>query len=103
MSGRYSVNAARAQRLEALGREWEFEIDGEAYALPIELPHEVVRELGDLDASDVAGMLRLLLGPEQYERFQRHRVSVQDVQALVEAYGQESGMFPGEDSASTSS
>ena len=45
----------------------------------------------------------LLLGEEQYERFQRHEVSVQDVQALVEAYGRDSGMFPGEGSASTSS
>lgn len=100
---RYSVNAARAQRLEALGQRWEFDIDGESYSLPTELSHRVVRRLAELDPSDVAGMLELLLGPEQYERFQRHEVSVQDVQALVEAYGQESGMFPGEDSASTSS
>ncbi|MFI6516844.1 hypothetical protein ACIBF1_14885 [Spirillospora sp. NPDC050679] len=103
MSGRYNVNAARAQRLEALGQSWEFEIDGETYTLPTELPHTVVRELADLDPSDVAGMLELLLGAEQFERFRRHEVSVQDVQALVESYGQDSGMFPGEESASTGS
>jgi hypothetical protein len=103
VTGRYSVNAARAQRLEALGQRWEFEIDGEGYSLSTELPHKVVKRLADLDPSDVAGMLELLLGEEQYERFQRHEVSVQDVQALVEAYGRDSGMFPGEGSASTSS
>ncbi|REE95162.1 hypothetical protein [Thermomonospora umbrina] len=100
---RYSVNAARAQRLEALGHRWDFEIDGESYSLPTELSHKVVQRLAELDPSDVAGMMELLLGPEQFERFQRHEVSVQDVQSLVEAYGRESGMFPGEESASTGS
>jgi hypothetical protein len=101
--GRYDVNAARAQRLEALGHRWEFDVDGHVYWLPTELSHKVVKRLADLDPSDVAGMLELLLGPEQYERFQRHEVSVQDVQALVETYGRDSGMFPGEESASTGS
>ncbi|MQY07759.1 hypothetical protein [Actinomadura macrotermitis] len=100
---RYNVNAVRAQRLEALGERWEFEFEGEVYSLPSELPHTVVQRLGELDSSDVAGMLELLLGAEQYERFRRHEASVQDVQALIEAYGEESGMFAGESSASTSS
>ncbi|MFC6884686.1 hypothetical protein [Actinomadura yumaensis] len=100
---RYNVNAARAQRLEALGEQWEFEIDGAAYRLPTELPHKVVKQLADLDASDVEGMLGLLLGAKQYDRFRKHEVSVQDVQALIEAYGRDSGMLLGEGSASTSS
>ena len=41
---RYDVNAARAQRLEALGERWEFELDGEAFSLPTEL--EVLVECG---------------------------------------------------------
>ncbi len=100
---RYNVNAARAQRLEALGQRWVFEVDGEAYSLPIELPREVVRQLAKLDPSDLDGLLALLLGEEQFKRFDEHETSVQDIQALLEVYGRETGMTLGESSASTGS
>lgn len=101
--GRYNVNATRAQRLEALGERWEFEVDGELFWLPVELPRQVVNDLATLDASDMDGLLTLLLGKEQLKRLDEHSLSVQDVQALLEAYGRETGMTLGESSASTSS
>lgn len=101
--GRYNVNAARAQRLEAHGERWEFEIDGDAFSLPTELPRQVVRQLADLDQSDLDGLLTLLLGEEQVKRLDEHTVSVQDIQALLEAYGRDTGMSLGESSASTRS
>jgi hypothetical protein len=99
----YNVNAARAQRLEATGERWEFELDGETFSLPTELSRAVVRELAALDPSDLDGLLAAMLGPEQFQRFGAHHTSVQDIQALLEAYGKDTGMALGEDSASTRS
>lgn len=100
---RYNVNASRAQRLDALGERWEFELDGDVFALPTELPREAVRQLAALDPSDLDGLLVLLLGEEQFKRFSERATSVQDVQALLEAYGRETGASLGESSASTRS
>jgi hypothetical protein len=100
---RYDVNAARAQRLEALGERWEFELDGELFSLPTELPRHAVPQLAALDPADLDGLLVLLLGEEQFKRFGEHLTTVQDVQALLEAYGRETGMALGESSASTPS
>lgn len=45
----------------------------------------------------------MLLSDEQFKRLEEHSLSVQDIQALLEAYGQDTGMALGESSASTSS
>lgn len=100
---RYDVNAARAQRLEALGERWEFEIDGEVFSLPTELPRASVGKLGELDPADLDGLLAVLLGEEQLKRLDQHELSVQDIQAVLEAYGRETGMALGESGASTRS
>ncbi len=100
---RYDVNAARAQRLEALGERWEFMLDDELFSLPTELPRDAVRALSALDPADLDGLLALLLGDEQFKRLGEHATSVQDIQALLEAYGRETGMSLGESSASTRS
>lgn len=100
---KYNVNAARAQRLESLGERWEFEVDGELFSLPTELPREAVRELAALDSADLDGLIMLLLGDEQFKRLAEHAMSVQDIQALLEAYGRDTGMTLGESSASTRS
>ncbi|GAA3045081.1 hypothetical protein GCM10020229_65370 [Kitasatospora albolonga] len=92
----FSVNAARAQRLEALGRTWTFDLDGEVFELPTELARGIARKLAALDDDDVDGLLRLLLGDAQFERFDRHDVTMQDVGAILEAYGKETGLGLGE-------
>lgn len=100
---KYNVNAARAQRLEALGERWQFELDGVTFSLPTELPRDAVTKLAALDPSDLDGLLAVLLGDEQFKQLEEHSLSVQDIQALLEAYGQDTGMALGESSASTSS
>ncbi|MEU2184075.1 hypothetical protein [Streptomyces thermolilacinus] len=92
----FNVNAARAQRLEALGRAWTFELDGQTFELPTELTRATARKLRDLDDNDVDGLLRLLLGERQYARFDQLDVTMQDIAAILEAYGKETGLGLGE-------
>ncbi|MGK5631220.1 hypothetical protein [Streptomyces sp. URMC 123] len=93
----FNVNAARAQRLEALGRAWSFQLDDETYELPTELTRAAARQLRDLDDNDVDGLLRLLLGEAQFARFTEHDVTMQDIAAILDAYGKETGLGLGED------
>ncbi|MEV5606813.1 hypothetical protein [Streptomyces sp. NPDC052225] len=93
----FNVNAARAQRLEALGRAWTFQLDDDTFELPTELGRGVARKLRALDDNDVDGLLQLLLGESQFARFERHDVTMQDIAAILEAYGKETGLGLGED------
>ncbi|MEV6511687.1 MULTISPECIES: hypothetical protein [unclassified Streptomyces] len=93
---RFDVNAARAQRLEALGRTWSFELDTESYTLPTELTRATAKALRKLDDNDVDGLLQLLLGEKQFTRFEQHEVTMQDIAAILEAYGKETGLGLGE-------
>ncbi|MFI6056083.1 hypothetical protein ACIBCO_39200 [Streptomyces violascens] len=96
MSG-FDVNAARAQRLEAHGTVWSFQLDGDTFVLPTEIGHRTARALRELDDSDVDGLLGLLLGEAQFKRFLEHDVTMQDIAAILEAYGKETGLGLGED------
>lgn len=89
---RFDVNAARAQRLEALGRTWSFELDDESFTLPTELTRATAKALRELDDNDVDGLLGLLMGEQQFARFERHEVTMQDIAAILEAYGKETGL-----------
>ncbi|MEU9151683.1 hypothetical protein AB0D59_14255 [Streptomyces sp. NPDC048417] len=93
---RFDVNAARAQRLEALGRTWSFELDNESYTLPTELTRATAKALRKLDDNDVDGLLRLLLGEKQFAGFEQHEITMQDIAAILEAYGKETGLGLGE-------
>ncbi|MFE2045051.1 hypothetical protein ACFXAZ_29890 [Streptomyces sp. NPDC059477] len=92
----FDVSAARAQRQEALGRTWSFTIDTDTFTLPTELTRRTARALRELDDNDVDGLLRVLLGEAQFERFDLHEVTMQDIAAILEAYGKESGLGLGE-------
>ncbi|MFI9153777.1 hypothetical protein [Streptomyces sp. NPDC053367] len=92
----FDVTAARAQRQEALGRAWSFALDGETFTLPTELTRKTAHKLRELDDNDVDGLLRVLLGEAQFERFDRHEVTLQDIAAILEAYGKETGLGLGE-------
>jgi hypothetical protein len=94
---RFDVNAARAQRQEASGRNWSFELDGESYTLPTELSRATAKALRKLDDNDVDGLLELLMGEAQFARFEQHDITMQDVAAILEAYGKETGLGLGED------
>ncbi|MCZ9339830.1 hypothetical protein NGM37_18885, partial [Streptomyces sp. TRM76130] len=89
---RFDVNAARAQRLESLGRTWSFELDGESFTLPTELSRATAKALRKLDDNDVDGLLRLLMGEQQFARFEQYEVTMRDIAAILEAYGKETGL-----------
>ncbi|MFJ5291361.1 hypothetical protein [Streptomyces sp. NPDC088348] len=93
----FDVNTARAQRMEALGRTWSFELDGDTYELPTELTRATAGALRGLDDNDVDGLLELLLGHKQFARFAQLDVTMQDIAAILEAYGKETGLGLGED------
>ena len=92
----FNVNAARAQRLEALGLAWKFDVDGETFSLPTEIPRRSAKALSELEDNDLDGLLALLMGKEQYDSFCQHDVSVQDISAILNAYGKETGLGVGE-------
>lgn len=94
---RFDVNAARAQRQEGRSRSWTFELDGATFTLPTELSRATAKGLRKLDDNDVDGLLALLMGAEQFARFEEHEVTMQDIAAILEAYGQETGLGLGED------
>lgn len=92
MTEPYDVNAARAARNRARDRAWPFTLDGQRYTLPVELSRATAKALRKLDDNDVDGLLALLLGPEQYARFEQHDITMQDIAALLEAYGAATGL-----------
>ncbi|MFJ3701261.1 MULTISPECIES: hypothetical protein [Streptomyces] len=92
----FDVNAARAQRMEALGRSWAFDLDDDTFELPTELGRTTAKALRSLDDNDVDGLLKLLLGEEQFARFEQHDITMQDIAAILEAYGKETGLGLGE-------
>lgn len=91
----FSATAARATRLEATGATWTFELDGETFTLPTELTRATARALRQLEDHDVDGLLQLLLGEEQFARFDKHEATMQDIAAILEAYGRETGLGMG--------
>lgn len=103
----YNVNAARAARHEAEGHEpWPFEINGEPYTLPAELPVDLtewaaaVQQSGNVRAL----VINLLIAAEhdtpslrgQSQRFEKLRLSLPDVLDLLKAYLDEHGVDLGE-------
>ncbi|KOG89516.1 hypothetical protein [Streptomyces varsoviensis] len=96
-SSAFDVNAARAQRHEAHGRAWSFTLDGDTFELPSEIGRRTARELRELDDNDIDGLFELLLGKEQFKRFDAHDLTMQDIAAILAAYGEETGLGLGED------
>ncbi|MGW0920068.1 hypothetical protein ACWD3J_13760 [Streptomyces sp. NPDC002755] len=88
----YDVNASRDQRQKAQSPVWPFRLDNQTYELPVELTRSTARQLRQLEDWDVDGLLKLLLGEQQYARFEKHQTTMQDIAALLEAYGKETGL-----------
>jgi hypothetical protein len=73
-----------------------FVVDSDVFHLPTEFPRSFAKQFAALEDNDIDGLLALLLGPEQFERLGKYDISVQDVSAILEAYGNETGMTLGE-------
>ncbi|MEU1073214.1 MULTISPECIES: hypothetical protein [unclassified Streptomyces] len=94
------VDAARAQRLEASGRSWAFELGGELFELPAELTRATARALRALGGDDLGASLELLLGGAQSARLRHHRPSPHDIEAVLASWGRDTGLGLGEGCAS---
>ena len=93
----FGLNTAHPQRLgPSGGHTWAFTLDNETFTLPRELPRTTARAMAATDDNDIDAMLRLLLGDAQYERFARHDLTVQDIAAILNAYGEQTGLSLGE-------
>ncbi|RPK45158.1 hypothetical protein EES39_15480 [Streptomyces sp. ADI92-24] len=61
-----------------------------------ELSRSTAKALRSLDDNDVDGLLKLLMGEKQFARFERYEITMQDIAAILEAYGKETGLGLGE-------
>ncbi len=102
------LDAAKAARREAKGEGPTVVFGGETFTLPVEMPFEIVEELGRLQSAGEDGALagqavlsvvRLLLG-EQYKAFMAHRPSMDDLTELANGAMREYGTGRGESLAS---
>lgn len=127
---RIDLDKARAARREAAGEAPTFVLDEREFALPAEMPFEVIEKVGEIraaavidpktgepeldadgeprmDATIVAGailgMFKIMLGDAEYAAFMQLRPSMDDLSALFDGVMAEYGVTPGESQASTSS
>lgn len=99
----FDVNAARAQRLEAHGDKFVFTIDGEEFSLPTELDVSSLEAMRAVDDGDLKGILTVIVGDaDAVARLFGHKLSVQDVKAIMTAWREETGASVGEGSPSAS-
>jgi hypothetical protein len=97
----FDVNAARAQRLEAHGDHFTFSVDGEEFSLPSELDVNALDQMQKLDNGDLKGVLGVIMGDSvAVERLFTHKLSVQDLKAIMNAWREETGASMGEGSPS---
>ena len=91
-----NLDAARAARLEQAG-ERSFVFKGERFALPDELPYDVLGPIALLAVDDrniaaLRDVMVAVLGVEEHGRFEALRPSLADVNELVGALMDEYGM-----------
>lgn len=99
----FNVNTARAQRLEAHGEKFAFTVDEEEFSLPTELDVNALDAMKEVGDSDLKGILGVVMGdPDAVTRLFAHKLSVQDVKAIMNAWRDETGASVGEGSPSAS-
>jgi hypothetical protein len=96
----FDLDAVAAEVDEA--EPFRFTFGGDSYELP---PRIDIRAIALLTKGEVGDALKVLLGPDQYERLLASPAVFNDTRfaALVEAYAQHQSVSTGELSASTSS
>jgi hypothetical protein len=91
-------NAATAEE----GKPFEFTVDGETFEFPpIAVSDWLITD--KLQAGDLPGAIRTLLGDEAFARFTKLRISLAEINGLLNAYTASMGTSLGEFAASPSS
>lgn len=91
-----------ALEAEARGAEFPFTLGGERFVLPAASDADW-RAVAAIDSGQLRHGFRLLMGDEQFARFETKPLSAGKLGKLVEAYLTHQGMTPGEPPASTDS
>jgi hypothetical protein len=99
----FDLDAARAQRYEGKADHFSFKTHGKTYTIPFELKQSVKADLDEVDERDVLAVVKVFLGAEQAESFFKLDPSIQDIGAVLEAYGKAAGLNAPKDEDSNDS
>lgn len=89
------VDAAKAARREAQGKNPIFTFGGETFTLPIELPFSIMLEVEELGDAPPSLVLRGLLEEEQWEKFKALKPTMDDIEVLFKWIDEVYGMTVG--------
>jgi hypothetical protein len=91
MAAVIDLDARRAQRAEAAGEPIDVRLGGDVFTFPTVREWPV--DLADvLSRGDLMGGLRLLLPPDDFDRFMGHRPTLGDLSDLFDGLGKASGV-----------
>ena len=93
MSDKFDLNALEVEGENA--EPFEFTYEGESFTMPTAAGMTWQDQLA-LERADQLEALRLILGDEQYDRFEKLPMSVGRLSALIEAWQAHQGLQPGE-------
>jgi RNase P/RNase MRP subunit p29 len=98
----FNVRAAKEARLAKSGATFDFDVDGDVFKIPTELPVDKLEELANQDGS-LRDMFGVLLGNEARDKLFSHELSGQDCRAIMDEYAKATGasLPEGSDSSGT--
>ena len=97
----FNVRAAKEARLKKNGATFEFDVDGDLFSIPTELPVDKLEELSQQEGS-LRDMFGILLGEEKKDALFSHKdLSGQDCKAIMDEYAKVTGASIPEGSDST--
>src|SRR5689334_15185887 len=91
----------KAQKAED-GEPFPFTVDGEVFTFPAPLAIDW-HVMAAIAEGELAQAVKMLLGDEDFARFDKIPLTLADLNALFEAYGRSAGIDVGESLASTGS
>lgn len=88
----FDLDAARAQRYEGKADHFSFKTAGKTFTIPFELKRSAQKKFNIAQAnSDIDEILVVLLGKDA-DRFLALDLSMQDIAAILEAWGEAAGL-----------
>lgn len=89
--------AREAARAEAKRVPSTVTLGGEKFVFPVEMP---LAALEAMEARNLPGFMRAMLGEEQWAGFVKHNPTLEDIEEIVDQVPATHGVTPGESSAS---
>jgi RNase P/RNase MRP subunit p29 len=98
----FNVRAAKEARLAKNGATFDFDVDGDVFKIPTELPVDKLEALATQDGN-LRDLFAVLLGTEARDKLFSHELSGQDCRAIMDEYAKATGASLPEGSDSSSS